>query len=232
MIQPNILLVEDESSIADTIVYAFATEGFQLDWVKLGVEAIDHITQSQVDLVILDIGLPDISGFEVCKIIRQSSQVPIVFLTARNEEIDRVVGLEIGADDYVTKPFSPRELVARVKAILKRCNIAANQQQQERMGNFSVDSAKAAVTYDEQQLSLTRYEYRILIMMLREPGVVFSREQMMQQIWGGPRPSLERSIDTHIKTLRAKLKKIDPESNPIKTHRGFGYSLCIEDNEN
>jgi two-component system catabolic regulation response regulator CreB len=221
----TILIVEDESSIADNIVFALKTEGYRPIWKQLGLEAITVVRNDSVDLVILDVGLPDTTGFEMCKTIRSFSTVPIIFLTARSEEIDRVVGLEIGADDYVVKPFSPRELVARVRAILKRTRpLAVTTQSGTAL--FSLDEAKARITYCQQLLALTRHEYLLLKTLLSQPERVFSREQLMNLAWESPETSLDRTVDTHIKMLRAKLRAIKPDHDPIQTHRGMGYSIC------
>lgn len=219
--QNNILIIEDERSIADTICYALETENFSTEWKTLGQEGIEYLKNATIDLVILDVGLPDISGFEVCKAVRAFSNVPIIFLTARKEEMDRVVGLEIGADDYVVKPFSPRELVARVKTILKR----ATPSVVESSSCFDVDEGKARITYKGDVMDLTRYEYRLLKLLLSQPGRIFSREQLMEQVWEAPESSMDRTVDAHIKMLRSKLKNIEPKNDSIKTHRGMGYSL-------
>lgn len=177
----KILLVEDESSIADTVIYALETEGFQVKWHSLGMDALADLQQNaDYSLIILDVGLPDTNGFDLCKEIRHFSDIPIIFLTARNEEIDRIVGLEIGADDYVTKPFSPRELSARVKVILKRVNNSIIQIQGQ---TFTLDNAKAKISYYGQTLDLTRYEFLILKKLLQQPERVFSREQIISEVW-------------------------------------------------
>lgn len=223
----TVLLIEDESAIADNVRYALNMEGYRTVWTRSAHEGVEALKAEAVDLVILDIGLPDTSGFEACKIIRSFSDVPIVFLTARSEEIDRVVGLEIGADDYVAKPFSPRELVARIKAILKRaaktdpCAPTAH-------GLFEVDEEKARISYGNQTLVLTRYEYLLLKTLLAQPERVFSRAQLMDLVWTAPESSLDRTVDAHIKSLRAKLRAIRPDLDPIQTHRGLGYSISME----
>lgn len=218
----HILLIEDERSIADTVCYALETEGFVVAWENLGRKGIEHVKNHPADVIILDVGLPDMGGFEICKEIRSFTQVPVIFLTARNEEIDRVVGLEIGADDYVTKPFSPRELAARVKVILKRAApIAAIPSALP----FHIDEAKARISFHQTALDLTRYEYRLLKLLLSQPERIFSREQLMEQVWDAPEYSLDRTVDTHIKMLRAKLRQVKPEDDRIKTHRGMGYSI-------
>lgn len=218
----NILLIEDEIGIADNIIYALNTEGFNTIWLQLGNEGIDYIHKNPVDLVILDIGLPDINGFEVCKSIRRQSEVPIIFLTARSEEIDRIVGLEIGADDYVSKPFSPRELSARVKAILKRTYRTTDATEHNSL--FEINEKQNCIRYMGKELILTRYEYLILKTLLNRPQQVFSRSQLMDSVWTEPEASYDRAVDTHIKSLRAKLKKVN-QQDPIQTHRGFGYSI-------
>lgn len=180
--------------------------------------------------MILDVGLPDVNGFEVCKKIRQFSDIPIMFLTARGEEIDRVVGLEIGADDYVVKPFSPRELVARIKAILKRYNHLEASKVSSIA--FIIDEDKHQIKYFHVPLELTAYEYGILKVLLNQPERVFSREQLMDQVWSSPQERFDRVIDTHIKTIRAKLRDINNDDNSITTHRGVGYSIKLRQDNN
>lgn len=185
--------------------------------------------REDISLIILDIGLPDRDGFELCREIRKNSSTPIIFLTARSDEIDRVVGLEIGGDDYVVKPFSPRELTARVKAILRRCkepdlpsNIA------EVSFPFTLDKERLRVSYFETHLDLSRYELGIMMVLIRQPGRVFSRRRLMELVWAEPESSWERTVDAHIKSIRRKLREINPGEEPIKTHRGLGYSLREE----
>jgi len=218
---PRILLIEDEAAIADTVVYALETEGFRVTWKTLGREGLALLHEGGLDLAVLDVGLPDGNGFELCKQIRGFSQIPIIFLTARSEEIDRIVGLEIGADDYVTKPFSPRELAARVKAILKRSGGVAAPV----AGGFEIDRERSLIRYQGQRLDLTRYEYLILALLLGRPERIFSREEIMDRVWSDPAESFDRAVDTHIKTLRAKLRAIREDEEPIRTHRGMGYSF-------
>lgn len=235
----QILIVEDEMSIADTLVFALGGEGFATHWVRLGREAIEHVQRGLAALVILDVGLPDMSGFEVCKAIRRQSEVPILFLTARAEEIDRVVGLEIGADDYVVKPFSPREVAARVRAILKRARpggeLAAAAAPPAAAGAapsaaasssepFELDLVRLEIRHRGTPLELTPHEFRLLGHLLAQPARVFSRQQLLTAIGAGSDPVYERNIDGHIKSLRAKLRAVAPERDPIQTHRGFGYS--------
>lgn len=221
--KPRVLIVEDEPAIADTIQYALSTDGFETVCFNSGGPVIDCLINDPVDLIILDIGLPDINGFELCKEIRKTHLTPIIFLTARADEVDRVVGLEIGGDDYVTKPFSPRELSARVKAVLRRMRqqtVAAPSDQA-----FQINESKKQILFFGQSLDLSRYEYDILKTFIRRPGHVFSREQLMDMVWDEPEASMDRTVDAHIKNIRIKLKAIKNELEPIVTHRGMGYSL-------
>ena len=219
----KILIVEDEPAIADTIQYALETEGFTPLLAPTGQEALQQLAADEVDLVILDIGLPDINGFELCKQIRQTSALPIIFLTARSEEVDRVVGLEIGADDYVVKPFSPRELTARVKAVLRRTQ--PNHAPSTEKTVWAVDDNRRRIDYFGQPLELSRTEFDLLRTLIHRPGQVFTRDQLMTAIWDEPEASMDRTVDAHIKNLRAKLKAVKPGIDPIITHRGTGYAL-------
>ncbi len=221
----RIMIVDDEPAIVDAIQYALETEGFETVCLSSGMPVISALTEDAADLVILDIGLPDISGFELCGRIRQISQVPVIFLTARTDEIDRVVGLEIGGDDYITKPFSPREVSARVKAVLRRTGTNNSNNGMQSAGVFVVNESRRQISYFGRDLDLSRYEYEILKTFIRRPGHVFSREQLMQLVWEHPECSLDRTIDAHIKNIRAKMRKVRPQKDPIVTHRGTGYSL-------
>jgi two-component system catabolic regulation response regulator CreB len=218
----QILIVEDEVAIADTLLFALTSEGFAAQRVVLAGEALTRLRAGGVDLVILDVGLPDLSGFEVCKQLRRFSAVPVMFLTARAEEIDRVVGLEIGADDYVVKPFSPREVVARVRAILKRSTAASLPA--GTADEFHVDQERLQIHFCNRLLKLTALEFRLLLQLVGAPGRVHSREQLLEGVGMPPDVGYERNIDSHIKALRAKLREVAPEREPIQTHRGFGYS--------
>ncbi|WP_296255048.1 MULTISPECIES: two-component system response regulator CreB [unclassified Pseudomonas] len=220
---PHILIVEDEAAIADTLVYALQGEGFTTTWLTLGLAAVEHQRNTPADLIILDIGLPDISGFETCKQLRRFSEVPVMFLSARDGEIDRVVGLEIGADDYVVKPFSPREITARVRAILKRTTPRI-EPSSTRAGQFSIDADRVLISYRGHTLNLTRHEFRLLQCLLEQPQRVFSREQLLDAVGVPSDAGYERSIDSHIKSVRAKLRLIAADAEPIQTHRGLGYS--------
>jgi two-component system, OmpR family, catabolic regulation response regulator CreB len=227
----TILVVEDEPSIAETITYALQTEGFAPLWKTTGRDALAVLGQQSVALVVLDVGLPDMSGFDVCRELQKLGAPPVIFLTARNAEVDRIVGLELGADDYLAKPFSPRELTARVRAILRRAGGQAAPAPVAGAGGatpWTHDEARCRIGYRGKILDLTRNEYRLLAALLAAPGRVFSREQLMTAAWDDPGASLDRTVDAHIKLLRAKLREASPEADPIVTHRGLGYSLREE----
>lgn len=221
----KILIIEDERGIADTIIYSLTTEGFESIWVSTGEAGIKKTGEESIDLIILDIGLPDISGFELIKQIRKKYGIPVIFLTARSDEIDRIVGFELGADDYVVKPFSPRELTARVKAVLRRRSNEKINPHASGDSPFDIDPNKRQILFYGEKLNLSRYEYEILCLLCKRPGWVFTREKIMEMVWAEPEESFDRTVDAHIKTLRAKLKTINPDCDPIETHRGIGYSL-------
>ncbi len=227
----KILIIEDESSIAENISYVLSTEGHEPLWSETGSDALKRLASDDIGFIILDIGLPDMSGFDLMREIRKHTTTPVLFLTARSSEIDRVVGLELGADDYMIKPFSPRELVARMRAILRRtaqpAPTTAGPLPNAPRGPFQVDDEHFAIVFRGTALDLSRYEYRLLKALVDNPGRVLSRQQLMNKAWEDPDMSLERTIDTHIKTIRRKLKAVRPDSDPIVTHRGFGYSLDI-----
>jgi two-component system catabolic regulation response regulator CreB len=227
-LRQTILVVEDEGSIAETIVYALKTEGFVPVWKATGREALAVLKAQPVALVVLDVGLPDMSGFDVCREMQKLGAPPVIFLTARNGEVDRIVGLELGADDYLAKPFSPRELTARVRAILRRANGHAGAAPAAPAAVWAHDEEKCRISYRGRALELTRNEYRLLAALLGAPGRVFSRDQLMAAAWEDPGAALDRTVDAHIKTVRAKLREAAPESDPIVTHRGLGYSLREE----
>jgi two-component system catabolic regulation response regulator CreB len=219
----RVLLVEDEGAIAQTIEFALRADGFESAHALTGRDALRLAATTTFDLAILDVGLPDIGGFALCRELRRGRDLPVIFLTARDAEADRVLGLELGADDYVSKPFSPRELVARVRAVLRRSQGAAAVATAG--GAFAHDPEGHRVHFRGQLLDLTRYEYGLLAALLQRPGAILSRAQLMDRVWGADSDSTDRTVDTHIKTLRAKLHAIDPHADPIRTQRGLGYSL-------
>jgi len=221
--KPRILIVEDEPAISDTIQFVLDGEGLETVRVATGLAAMPVLNQSSIDLIVLDIGLPDINGFDLLREIRKTSATPIILLTARTAEIDRILGLEIGADDYVAKPFSPRELAARVKAVLRRSPSLAGPGTSK--GAFTVNTSKRTITFFGTGLELSKYEFDILKQFIERRGHVFSREQLMDLVWEQPETSLDRTVDAHIKNIRAKLRAVRPDLDPIVTHRGTGYSL-------
>ena len=224
----RILVVDDEPAIADTVVYALSTEGFAPQWVASGEAALAAAVASDFALAIVDIGLPDINGFELFRqLVAAHPGLPVIFLTARSGEIDRVVGLELGADDYVAKPFSPRELVARVRTVLRRAQRQPPPAASPAQG-FTVDDERKQIRYRGSALDLSRIEYRLLKVLIERPGRVFSRDELMTRAWDDPAAAFDRTVDAHVKTLRAKLRAVAPEADPIVTHRGMGYSLRDE----
>jgi two-component system catabolic regulation response regulator CreB len=223
----RILIFEDEPAIAENLLYALETEGFAARRVSTAREGLDLLSRETFDLVVLDVGLPDMSGFDVCRKIRDRSTVPIFFLTARSGEVDRVVGLEIGGDDYIVKPFSPREVTARVKALFRR--LAPVPTAPAGHGPFIVDESRHRVLFRGQDLELGRYELGIVKALLERPGAVLSRAQLMERVWDEPDMSLERTVDSHVKSIRAKIRRLDSAKDWIETHRGFGYSLVTDE---
>jgi two-component system catabolic regulation response regulator CreB len=233
--QQRVLIAEDESGIADTLQYVLKSDGFVPVWCATAQAALAEFAAQTPAIVILDIGLPDMNGFELFKRLQAMSRagggpdVPMLFLTARNDEIDRVVGLELGADDYIAKPFSPRELVARVRTILRRSGtlasaspaVAAPAPAQP----FTLDNERMQIRYYGRLLELSRYEYGLLRLMVQRPGRVFTREELLQLVWDDDSESFDRTVDAHIKTLRAKLREVAPQVEPIRTLRGTGYAL-------
>lgn len=222
----KILIVEDEPAIADNIKFALEKEGFDTVWHSNGQKVLPLLIEDTIHLVVLDIGLPDISGMDLCREIRKKHNVPIIFLTARSDEIDRIIGLEIGGDDYMVKPFSPRELAARVKAVLRRTdNLEKIINDSTSSSAFQVDKDRYRITYFNHDLVLSKYEFNILEILIKHPGYVFSRERLMNSVWDEPEMSMDRTVDAHIKNIRKKLKEVNPDINPIITHRSIGYSL-------
>lgn len=223
MTAPVILLIEDEPAIADTLLYALRSEGYAPHWAATAAAGIDAFRQLRPALVILDVGLPDASGFDVCRTLRAEADTPVIFLSAHSSEIDRVVGLEIGGDDYVVKPFSPRELTARVRARLRRQAVNAAGAEAPA---FRVDESAHRIICCGRVLDLTRYEYRLLALLLCHPGRVYNREQLLAHVWEDPTGVFDRTVDTHIKTLRRKIHDAGAP-DPIRTVRGVGYACDI-----
>ena len=236
-LKPRILIVEDESGIADTLQYVLSTDGFAPVWASTAEDAIRLFAAELPALAVLDVGLPDLNGFELFRRLQAlpgGNQVPMLFLTARSDEIDRVVGLELGADDYIAKPFSPRELVARVRTILRRSARPVASTAPAPLAATSVpaiwalDEERHQIRFYGKALELSRYEYGVLRLLVQRPGRVFTRDELLLQVWGGDNDSFDRTVDAHIKTLRAKLKLVAPGFEPIRTLRGSGYALSEE----
>ena len=221
----NVLVVEDDPRISDVLEYALKAEGYEVQTAQRGREAAEIARRSSPGLIVLDVGLPDIDGFEVCRMVRTFSEVPVIFLTSRSDEIDRVVGLEIGGDDYVVKPFSPRELLARIKAIRRRNDRPDSARSKDgaanglRYGPIVIDPEKFRVECDGREIVLTAQEFKLLQLLVKHPGRVFTREQVLNRAWGEGGLVADRTIDVHVKSLRRKFGKFEF----IETVRGIGY---------
>jgi two-component system catabolic regulation response regulator CreB len=223
----KVLLVEDEPAIADTLVYALETECFTVTHALTGADALAAAAREPHDFAILDIGLPDMTGLDVCRRLRETSTIPVLFLTARDAEVDRILGLELGGDDYVTKPFSPREIVARVRAILRRGNHQSSGETQPSGPGLHHDASSMRIQFDGKPLDLTAHEYKLLLVLIEKPGRVFTRDQLLEHAWQDPGAVTDRTVDAHIKSIRAKLRAArSGAENLIETRRGLGYSLA------
>jgi DNA-binding response OmpR family regulator len=222
----RILVVDDTEAILDAVTDALAAEGFEVQGVSDGKVALETAQAEPFDLVILDLMLPGLSGTEICRRLRAESPVPIIMLTARDAEADRVLGLEIGADDYITKPFSEVELLSRVRAILRRRELdRSGEPTARRLGGLSIDIVKHEVAADGLPISLTPSEYNLLALLAGKPGQVFSRREIMQHLWQSSYVGDERACDAHISTLRGKIERDPPHPERIITVPGFGYKL-------
>lgn len=218
----KILVVDDEHNIRDLAQLYLEKEGFLVESAADGNEAIAKFQQVQPAMVILDVMMPGMDGFEVCRELRRGSDVPILMLTARSDDVDKIVGLEIGADDYMTKPFNPRELVARVKAILRRFEGGRKPQNAYSVANLSVDKARREVRIDEQFLSLRTKEFDLLLAFVENPGIALTRDQLLGSVWGYDFAGETRTVDVHVQHLRSKLQGARVQ---IETLRGVGYKL-------
>jgi DNA-binding response OmpR family regulator len=222
----KILVVEDEPAIAEAVAYALSDAGYEVDAVGDGDEALTAARERSYDLMILDLLLPGTPGMEVCRALRAESDLPIVMLTARDAEIDRVVGLEVGADDYVTKPFSIAELVSRVRALLRRRELDRNRTTMlQTVGGLQLDITRHAATIDGKPLQLTRSEFRLVSLLASEPGRVFSRDELVRHLWQSDFVGDRRAIDVHISNLRRKLESEPRHPRRLITVRGVGYKL-------
>jgi two-component system response regulator VicR len=224
---PKILIVDDEPPIVDVLAYNLKRANYDVLIARDGEEALSQARQEQPDLVILDLMLPRLDGLEVCRTLRRDHDVPIIMLTARDAEVDRVVGLELGADDYVVKPFSVRELMARVKSVLRRATRTSVETVSEsiQVGPLAVDAARHEVHWHQVELDLTALEFDLLHTLARHAGQVLSREQLLEQVWGYDYYGDLRVVDAAVKRLRAKLRRATPDAAIIRTVRGVGYKL-------
>ena len=225
---PTILIVDDDAHIRDVIDFALQKAGFATVNAENGEQALARFQSHPPDLVVLDIVMPELDGTEVCKALRRFSSVPIVFLSSRDDEVDRILGLELGGDDYVTKPFSPRELVARVKAILRRgkgetCESSAPGGHRLEHGRLRLDLDRYTAFWQDQEVVLTLTEFGILRTLLSHPGKVFSRDQLMDGSYQDYRVVSDRTIDSHVRRVRAKFKSLG--ADPVETLHGIGYRL-------
>jgi two-component system response regulator RegX3 len=223
----RVLVVDDEPALLDAVGYALRSEGFDVATATDGEHALQTLTDDSVELVVLDIMLPRLSGIEVCRRMREASDVPIILLSARDAEVDRVLGLESGADDYVTKPFSMPELLSRVRAVLRRrdLDLAAGGSSVKRIGRLEIDPVRHTVRAEGQLVRLTPSEFKLLALLAGEPERVFSRREIMQHLWDSSYVGDQRACDIHMSNLRRKLER-DPESpQQLITVRGVGYKL-------
>ena len=219
----SILIVEDESSIASFVALYLKNAGYAVRTVAKGADALDQVSADPPSLTILDLMLPDIDGIEVCRRIRKTSDVPILMLTARDEDVDKIIGLEVGADDYMTKPFNPRELVARVKSILRRSTPERRQAESAviRHGDLSVDAGRREVRVGEEEIQLAPKEFDLLWELLDHRGLVLTRDQLLERVWGYTFAGDTRTVDVHVRQLRRKLG----DASPIVTVWGVGYKV-------
>jgi two-component system response regulator RegX3 len=225
----KILIVEDESSFSEAISFLLGKEGFETDVAENGRTALELFKASAYDLVLLDLMIPEVSGIEVCRAIRTTSMVPIIMLTAKDSEVDKVVGLELGADDYVTKPYSSRELVARIKAVLRRGTPesadADSSSAIQSAGNIRMDVERHQVTVNGTLINLPLKEFELLEFLMRNEGRVLTRGQLIDRVWGGDYYGDTKTLDVHIKRLRSKIEEDSANPQLIQTIRGLGYKF-------
>jgi two-component system, OmpR family, response regulator BaeR len=218
----NILVVEDEKKIVDLLQDYLEQSGFAVTSHERGNQVVAHVRNKTTDLILLDIMLPDMNGMEICREIRRFSNIPIIMITARVEEIDRLIGLELGADDYICKPFSPREVVARVKAVLRRIN-SVQERKTFTLGSIALDEEKHVASIKGQELKLTPIEFGLLKTLMSHPDRIFTRNELVRTVSGYEFEGYDRTIDSHIKNLRKKISNQLPEQQVISTIYGFGY---------
>jgi DNA-binding response OmpR family regulator len=223
MSQQTVLVVEDEASIASFVALYLKNAGYGVRSATNGAEALSEVNDGELSLVVLDLNLPDIDGIEVCRRIRQSSDLPILMLTARDEDVDKIIGLEVGADDYMTKPFNPRELVARVKSILRRTTSESRIPESDviRHGHLTVDAGRREARVEDVEIQLAPKEFDLLWELLDHRGLVLTRDQLLERVWGYTFAGDTRTVDVHVRQLRRKLG----DASPIVTVWGVGYKV-------
>ncbi|MEC4088155.1 response regulator [Pseudoalteromonas rubra] len=220
----HLLIVEDEANIAEVLIAYARAAGYNVTHLERGDGVVAFLQHNQVDLVLLDLMLPGEDGLSICRQVRQFSDIPMIMITAKKDEIDRLLGLELGADDYICKPFSPREVMARVKAVLRR--FAPKQQDELKVGDFIISPAQFTASYRAQPLELTPSEFKLLTLLLSHPQQVFSRAQLIEQLYPNSDDIVDRNIDTHVKNIRKKLSTIAPDQTPITSVYGVGYKFA------
>ena len=223
----RVLVVEDEESYSDALSYLLRKEGFEVAIAADGPAALSEFERNGADIVLLDLMLPGVSGTEVCRTIRQTSNVPVIMVSAKDDEVDKIVGLELGADDYVTKPYSPRELVARIRAVLRRGADPEQVSDTLEAGPVRMDVERHVVTVDGEEQRLPLKEFELLEMFLRNPGRVLTRGQLIDRVWGSDYVGDTKTLDVHVKRLRAKLEPEPSEPKYLITVRGLGYKLDL-----
>jgi two-component system, OmpR family, response regulator len=231
MADKKILIVEDDATLNGILQYNLKNEGYTVFSVSDGAQALDSAKNNQPDLILLDVMLPTMNGFEVCRILRQSSDVPILILTAKDDEIDKVVGLDLGADDYITKPFKMRELLARVRALLRRSGITASHNHTPsetiiKFNDLEIDTLRHKASLKGNILELTPKEFDLLTFLAQNKGIVFNREQLLEKVWGYDYPGDTRTVDVHIRWLRQKIENDPDKPSTLITIRGIGYRFA------
>jgi two-component system alkaline phosphatase synthesis response regulator PhoP len=230
-VRQRVIIIEDERDIVELVRYNFRKEGFEVESFSRGREGLDYLRRNSADLVLLDILLPDEDGFEICKRLRADERLktlPVIFLTAKSEEMDRILGLEIGADDYVVKPFSPRELVARVKAVLRRQERVAEKREVVEAGALRLDTRTQEVTVRGRMVELSALEFKQLYFLASHPRHVFDRDRLLDEVWGRDRFVTPRTVDVHIRRLREKIEEFPNRPQFLQTVRGSGYRFSPE----
>jgi len=227
----RIVLIEDEKDIVELVRYNLRKEGYELESFGRGREGLEHLRRHGADLVVLDVLLPDLDGFEICRKLRSEERLratPVIFLTAKGEEFDRVLGLELGADDYVVKPFSPRELAARIKAVLRRKEPPTEKVERIQLADFSMDTGTLEVTVRGQKAELSALEFKLLHFLASHPQHVFSRERLLDEVWGRDRFVTPRTVDVHVRRVREKIEVQPDRPRYLQTVRGAGYRFVPE----